>query len=59
MRLWLYFFLSAGVIIRDRDSRTSRGFGFITFASPDHAHDAIKAMNNKVKMLLRVVVGIV
>ncbi|XP_072911451.1 uncharacterized protein [Hemitrygon akajei] len=34
-------------VIKDRDTQTSRGFGFITFENPGDAHDAMQAMNGK------------
>ncbi|NP_001280087.1 cold-inducible RNA-binding protein B-like [Callorhinchus milii] len=34
-------------IIRDRDTGTSRGFGFVTFESPDDAQDALTSMNGR------------
>ncbi|XP_035270820.1 cold-inducible RNA-binding protein B-like isoform X1 [Anguilla anguilla] len=35
------------VVIKDRESQKSRGFGFITFENPDDAKDAMLAMNGK------------
>ncbi|XP_061095147.1 cold-inducible RNA-binding protein B-like isoform X2 [Conger conger] len=35
------------VVIKDRESQKSRGFGFITFENPDDAKDAMIAMNGK------------
>lgn len=34
-------------VIKDRDTQTSRGFGFITFENPGDARDAMEAMNGK------------
>ncbi|XP_072356692.1 uncharacterized protein [Scyliorhinus torazame] len=34
-------------VIKDKDTMTSRGFGFITFENPDDAKDALQAMNGK------------
>ncbi|XP_038654890.1 cold-inducible RNA-binding protein B-like [Scyliorhinus canicula] len=34
-------------VIKDKDTMTSRGFGFITFENPDDARDALQAMNGK------------
>ncbi|XP_072330961.1 cold-inducible RNA-binding protein B-like [Scyliorhinus torazame] len=34
-------------VIKDKDTMTSRGFGFITFENPDDANDAMEAMNGK------------
>ncbi|KAG8129783.1 hypothetical protein E2320_016472, partial [Naja naja] len=35
------------VVIKDKETQRSRGFGFITFANPDHASDAMRAMNGE------------
>lgn len=32
---------------KDRDTRESKGFGFLTFLSPDDAEDALKGMDGK------------
>ena len=40
------------MIIRDKVTQTSRGFGFITFENPTDAEEAIKAMNSKVSTIL-------
>lgn len=34
-------------VIKDKDTMTSRGFGFITFENPEDARDALQAMNGK------------
>ncbi|XP_051880109.1 cold-inducible RNA-binding protein B-like [Pristis pectinata] len=34
-------------VIKDRETFTSRGFGFITFDNPEDAKDALQAMNGK------------
>ncbi|GCB65438.1 hypothetical protein scyTo_0000419 [Scyliorhinus torazame] len=34
-------------VIKDKDTMTSRGFGFITFENPEAANDAMEAMNGK------------
>ncbi|XP_032876659.1 RNA-binding protein 3-like [Amblyraja radiata] len=34
-------------VIKDRDTQSSRGFGFITFENPGDARDAMQAMNGK------------
>jgi cold-inducible RNA-binding protein len=33
-------------VITDRETGRSRGFGFVTFQSPDSARDAIQGMND-------------
>lgn len=38
------------VVIKDKETQRSRGFGFITFTNPDHASDAMRAMNGEVKI---------
>lgn len=38
------------VVIKDKDTQRSRGFGFITFANPEHASDAMRAMNGEVSL---------
>ena len=37
-----YFFLTA-IIVRDRESGKSRGFGFVTFKNQEDADAAVKA----------------
>lgn len=36
------------VVIKDKETQRSRGFGFITFANPEHASAAMRAMNGEV-----------
>ncbi|XP_012507827.1 PREDICTED: RNA-binding protein 3 isoform X1 [Propithecus coquereli] len=35
------------VVVKDRETQRSRGFGFITFTNPEHASDAMRAMNGE------------
>ncbi|XP_069042014.1 cold-inducible RNA-binding protein isoform X2 [Lepisosteus oculatus] len=37
--------ISEVVVIKDRETQRSRGFGFVTFENPDDAKDAMSAMN--------------
>ncbi|XP_071782115.1 cold-inducible RNA-binding protein B-like isoform X2 [Centroberyx gerrardi] len=39
--------ISEVVVIKDRETQRSRGFGFVTFENPDEAKDAMMAMNGK------------
>jgi len=39
--------ISEVVVIKDRETQRSRGFGFVTFENPDEAKDAMIAMNGK------------
>ncbi|CAB1324436.1 unnamed protein product [Coregonus sp. 'balchen'] len=39
--------ISEVVVIKDRETQRSRGFGFVTFENPDEAKDAMQAMNGK------------
>ena len=40
--------ISEVVVVKDRETQGSRGFGFITFTNPEHASDAMRAMNGEV-----------
>lgn len=42
-------FKFAAIVIMDRDSGRSRGFGFVTFAKSDDAVEARKELNGKVR----------
>uniref|UniRef100_A0A667WYT0 Cold inducible RNA binding protein n=1 Tax=Myripristis murdjan TaxID=586833 RepID=A0A667WYT0_9TELE len=39
--------ISEVVVIKDRETQRSRGFGFVTFENPDEAKDAMIALNGK------------
>ncbi|XP_056373204.1 cold-inducible RNA-binding protein B-like isoform X1 [Hyla sarda] len=39
--------LSEVVVVKDRETQRSRGFGFVTFENPEDAKDAKEAMNGK------------
>lgn len=39
----------AVVVVKDRETQRSRGFGFVTFENIDDAKDAMMAMNGKVR----------
>ncbi|MBN3309722.1 cold-inducible RNA-binding protein B isoform X2 [Amia ocellicauda] len=39
--------VSEVVVVKDRETQRSRGFGFITFENPEDAKDAMMAMNSK------------
>ncbi|XP_012370690.1 RNA-binding protein 3 [Octodon degus] len=34
--------ISEVVVVKDRETQRSRGFGFITFTNPEHASDAMR-----------------
>ncbi|OWJ99554.1 RBM3, partial [Cervus elaphus hippelaphus] len=40
--------ISEVVVVKDRETQRSRGFGFITFTNPEHASNAMRAMNGEV-----------
>lgn len=37
------------VVVKDRETQRSRGFGFITYCRPEDAKDAMRAMNGEVR----------
>uniref|UniRef100_A0A8D0PBN5 RNA-binding protein 3 n=1 Tax=Sus scrofa TaxID=9823 RepID=A0A8D0PBN5_PIG len=39
--------ISEVVIVKDRETQRSRGFGFITFTNPEHASNVMRAMNGE------------
>ncbi|CRG88226.1 hypothetical protein PISL3812_05253 [Talaromyces islandicus] len=39
--------IEEAIVIKDRDTNRSRGFGFVRFASEEEADNAIAAMNNQ------------
>ncbi|KAM4707831.1 cold-inducible RNA-binding protein B-like isoform 2-T2 [Discoglossus pictus] len=39
--------ISEVVVVKDRETKRSRGFGFVTFENPEDAKDAMTAMNGK------------
>ncbi|XP_040273494.1 cold-inducible RNA-binding protein B-like isoform X2 [Bufo bufo] len=39
--------ISEVVVVKDRETQRSRGFGFVTFENTDDAKDAMEAMNGK------------
>ncbi|XP_037690841.1 RNA-binding protein 3-like [Choloepus didactylus] len=39
--------ISEVVVVKDRETQWSRGFGFITFTNPEHASDVMQAMNGE------------
>ncbi|XP_033276297.1 RNA-binding protein 3-like [Orcinus orca] len=39
--------ISEVVVVTDWETQRSRGFGFITFTNPEHASDAMRAMNGE------------
>ncbi|XP_044125239.1 cold-inducible RNA-binding protein B-like isoform X2 [Bufo gargarizans] len=43
-----YGCLSDVVVVKDRETKKSRGFGFVTFENADDAKDAMEGMNGKV-----------
>lgn len=49
----LQFFLSPVVVVKDRETQRSRGFGFITYCRPEDAKDAMRAMNGEVSVARR------
>lgn len=37
------------LLIREKDTNQSRGYGFVTFENPIDSEDAVKALDNKVR----------
>lgn len=44
------FTFIAVLLMRDRETKKSRGFAFVTFQCPGDAKDAVKEMNGVVRM---------
>ncbi|KAM4707829.1 cold-inducible RNA-binding protein B-like isoform 2-T3 [Discoglossus pictus] len=42
-----YGAISEVVVVKDRETQRSRGFGFVSFENPEDAKDAMEAMNGK------------
>ncbi|XP_053320967.1 cold-inducible RNA-binding protein B-like isoform X3 [Spea bombifrons] len=42
-----YGIISEVVVVKDRETKRSRGFGFVTYENPEDAKDAMMAMNGK------------
>uniref|UniRef100_A0A8C5PDB5 RRM domain-containing protein n=1 Tax=Leptobrachium leishanense TaxID=445787 RepID=A0A8C5PDB5_9ANUR len=42
-----YGAISEVVVVKDRETKRSRGFGFVTYENPDDAKDAMLAINGK------------
>ena len=43
---WQGFDRARQVVVKDRDTNRSRGFGFVRFGSKDEADQALAGMNN-------------
>lgn len=41
------------VVVKDRETKRSRGFGFVTFENPEDAKDAMQALNGKVSYRIK------
>ncbi|XP_043946584.1 RNA-binding protein 3-like isoform X4 [Protopterus annectens] len=39
--------LSEVVVVKEKDSQRSRGYGFVTFENPEDASDAVRSVNGK------------
>ncbi|XP_075057069.1 cold-inducible RNA-binding protein B-like, partial [Mixophyes fleayi] len=42
-----YGLITEVVVVKDRETKRSRGFGFVTYENPEDAKDALQAMNGK------------
>lgn len=49
MGFYFLYLLFIVVVVKDRETQRSRGFGFVTFENIDDAKDAMMAMNGKVR----------
>jgi cold-inducible RNA-binding protein len=43
---FFFFFIEQSIVMRDRETHRSRGFGFVTYGTEAEAHSAIDGMND-------------
>lgn len=41
---WVFFFYLPAIIVTDRETHKSRGFGYVVFSNPEDAKEAISTM---------------